>query len=326
MLSGCFQLTVLFLLVSGSILDLRGQDPHFSQYYAHPLYLNPALAGTGECGRIIAGFRNQWPGIDQTFTTATLEADRYIDALSGGVGITVLADDAAGLINTLRMSGMYAYHLKISREMSLNAGFEAVYHQQRMDWDELVFRDMIDVNTGNILPGTTGEVPPSQTSVSAIDLSTGFMLGISDKYYIGISGHHLAEPELGYYISDEAVLYRKYALHGGAHFVLVDSYYPNDRGELSLNPNVVYQRQKNAQQLNLGLNLSYHPFVVGLWYRHNFLNPDALIGFVGLKHKYFNFGYSYDLNTNQLSSQQSGTHELFIGYDFNLYKEKNPEQ
>ncbi|MDE5743819.1 MAG: type IX secretion system membrane protein PorP/SprF, partial [Bacteroidales bacterium] len=28
--------------------EVQAQDPHFSQYFAHPLYINPAFAGANE--------------------------------------------------------------------------------------------------------------------------------------------------------------------------------------------------------------------------------------------------------------------------------------
>jgi hypothetical protein len=33
-------------------------------------------------------------------------------------------------------------------------------------------------------------------------------------------------------------------------------------------------------------------------------------------------GYSYDYALNNLVAAQSGTHEIFIGYDFNIYRSK----
>ena len=44
------------------------QDPEFTQFYANPLYLNPAFAGTGRCPRIIMNYRNQWPAISGTLS------------------------------------------------------------------------------------------------------------------------------------------------------------------------------------------------------------------------------------------------------------------
>ncbi|WP_287060456.1 type IX secretion system membrane protein PorP/SprF, partial [Algoriphagus sp.] len=40
------------------------QDPQYSQYYAAPLYLNPAMAGGELTGRVGFNYRNQWPSID----------------------------------------------------------------------------------------------------------------------------------------------------------------------------------------------------------------------------------------------------------------------
>ena len=42
---------ILILVVAiVSLCDgVKAQDPHFSQFYANPLYTNPALAGTAVC-------------------------------------------------------------------------------------------------------------------------------------------------------------------------------------------------------------------------------------------------------------------------------------
>ena len=57
-------------------LEVNAQDPHFSQFYASPLTLNPALTGlfAGE-GRISSTYRNQWQSISNPFTTGTVAFD-----------------------------------------------------------------------------------------------------------------------------------------------------------------------------------------------------------------------------------------------------------
>ena len=57
---------IIFL---GYWATLLAQDPEFSQYYAAPLYLNPAFTGTTADHRFIANFRNQWPNVAQGYVT-----------------------------------------------------------------------------------------------------------------------------------------------------------------------------------------------------------------------------------------------------------------
>ena len=55
---------VLFILLAISFtLEVKAQDPEFTQFYANPLYLNPAFAGSARCPRIVMNYRNQWPGM-----------------------------------------------------------------------------------------------------------------------------------------------------------------------------------------------------------------------------------------------------------------------
>ena len=75
-------------------VESQGQDPHFSQYYANPLYLNPAMAGTQVCPRLIFNYRNQWPSISGTYVTYNASYDQHIDAISGGLGVLVNVDRA----------------------------------------------------------------------------------------------------------------------------------------------------------------------------------------------------------------------------------------
>ena len=69
------------------------QDAHFSQYYANPIYLNPAFAGLERCPTVHSNYRNQYPelGVYQTYSASY---DQYVDKLNGGVAIMALKDDA----------------------------------------------------------------------------------------------------------------------------------------------------------------------------------------------------------------------------------------
>ena len=68
------------------------QDVGFSQFYANPLYLNPAFAGSVVAPRISLSYRGQWPGLVSAFTTVSASYDQYVPDLHGGIGAIVMTD------------------------------------------------------------------------------------------------------------------------------------------------------------------------------------------------------------------------------------------
>src|ERR1700761_8373732 len=89
-------------------------DPHFSQYYAYPLWLNPALTGvfSGD-SRVTANFKSQWASVDNAFQTAAISADTHINNRAS-IGINIL-DQQAGSIgyNYLAGYGTFGYGIPI---------------------------------------------------------------------------------------------------------------------------------------------------------------------------------------------------------------------
>jgi type IX secretion system PorP/SprF family membrane protein len=120
---GMRQFSALLLLVVGFFTSAFAQDPQFSQFYANPLYTNPAFAGSEICPRIVMNYRNQWPKLPGGFTTYSVSADQYVDFLKGGLGVQVFQDNAAnGTIKTFNASIYYAYTIQINRDFSLKFG------------------------------------------------------------------------------------------------------------------------------------------------------------------------------------------------------------
>ena len=88
-------LRVLSLGLLGSVaLSVQAQDPELSQFYASPVYTNPALAGSAVCaygaaGRFATNYRNQWPNLPGTFRSFCASWDQHIPSVGGGLGAMV---------------------------------------------------------------------------------------------------------------------------------------------------------------------------------------------------------------------------------------------
>lgn len=281
--------------------DLKAQDPQFTQFYANPLYLNPAFAGTARCPRICMNYRNQWPNLSGNYVTYSFSGDLHLDALAGGIGVLVTQDDQAnGTLKTTNASLIYSYQAVINREFSLKFGLQATYMQKALDRENLHFGDMIDARRGFVW--NTNEPLPNNNKTAA-DFSAG-LLGYSKNYFFGLAAHHINQPDEG--LIGESKLPVKFTGHAGAII-------PLEKGNESyLSPNILFQSQQNFRQLNLGLYYVKGPFVAGLWYR----NADAVIALIGIKNDNFQAGYSYDVTVSKLAGNTAGAHEISVQLKF----------
>jgi len=289
------------------------QDPAFSQFYANPLYLNPAFAGSVVCPRLIMNYRNQWPSISGTFVTYNASYDQHIDKISGGIGILVNADRSGeGTISTNSFSGIYSYRLEVSRTFSVKAALQATYVDRRLAWEKLTFGDQIDPKFGFV--NNTREIQPGKLTKGYLDFSTG-VIGYSENFYAGVAISHLTEPEEGFITIHKLPM--KFTAHLGAVIDLQKrKHKTRTQEDLTISPNILYQQQLHFNQLNYGFYVNWSPFVSGVWYRQNFQNSDALIFLVGIQQSSFKIGYSYDLTVSKLTNITGGAHEVSFAMQF----------
>jgi type IX secretion system PorP/SprF family membrane protein len=287
--------------------DLQAQDPQFTQFYANPLYLNPAFAGTARCPRICMNYRNQWPNLSGTYVTYSASYDQHIDAISGGLGLIVTQDDQAhGTLKTTNVNLIYSYLLPVTREFSIKFGLQAGFFQKSLDKSKLNFGDMIDARRGFVW--NTNEIIPS-TNKSNLDFGGG-ILGYSKRYFIGAAFQHITQPDEG--LQGTSKLPLKITGHAGAVIPLEKG------GDSYISPNILFMQQQNFTQLNLGLYFVRGSFVGGLWYR----NSDAFIVLIGLQTDHFKVGYSYDVTVSKLSSNTAGSHEISMQMQFECRPKK----
>lgn len=296
-------------------VETIGQDPQFTQFYANPLYLNPAFAGTARCPRVVLNYRNQWPALSGTFVTSSASYDQHIKGISGGLGFLVTHDQAGkGTLNTTTVSGMYSYLLPVSRKFSMKFGAQATYFQKSLDWNKLTFGDMIDPRRGFIY--NTNDVPRGG-SVGNADFSAG-ILGYSDIFFAGFAAHHLTQPNESLIVGTSK-LPMKFTAHAGASIPIVKK---GRIGEAStkISPNILYQQQAAFRQINIGLYIDRGPITAGVWYRAR----DAFIVLIGFHTERFKFGYSYDVTTSKLTTATAGSHEISVQLGFKCKNRKRP--
>ncbi len=300
-----------------SCLTIKGQDPHFSQFYANPLYLGPSFAGATEGGRVAGQYRDQWFDLGAKFRTYSLSYDYYFSSFNSGIGVNFISDVAGTSQLGVMQAGLhYSYNFKIFNVWHVRPGISFSYLQHGIYGDI----EYID----DILSDGTGSAAPDKAINQARDIDAGSsMLIYTHDFWLGVTVDHLLKPNVSMHAGDVNIP-MKTSIYGGYDF--------RRRGKL-LKPSddimtfaFLYKRQEKIQQLDLGVYWSSHPIVLGIWYRGiplvNSHRGDAVIFLAGMKTRNFNVGYSYDLTISNLLPHTKGSHEISFSVKFDLPKRR----
>ncbi len=313
------RLACAVLLFTVSALEIKAQDPQFSQFYANPLYLAPSFAGLTEGSRLGANYRNQWPQLPGKFVTYTFSYDHWFDQYDSGAGILFMQDMAgSGNLRTTNVGVQYSYDFPLNPEWHMRPGVHFFYTERAIDFDKLVFSDQI--TPGGQRP-TTIEIPPLSRR-GGVDFSFSAM-AYSEQYWFGFAVDHLLRPNHSLWEFDgdddfNAFVPIKYSVFGGTKFTRGGRLIR--RLEESLQLAFLYRQQGPFNQLDLGMYWYRSPLVIGAWYRGipglSSGGQDAVIFLVGYKIDQFNIGYSFDFPVSQLLGSTGGAHEISISYSW----------
>lgn len=301
--------------------EILSQDISFSQFYANSLYYNPSFAGASDYKRITASYRNEWPGLNTKFVTYFSSFDQPVEFLHGGVGIHVFNDLAGnGTLSKSAISLLYSYHMQVTREFFLFAGFQTTLFHKSLSEKNLIFPDMIDP--------VRGVVNPTQESFTGtrrdyFDFSVGF-LGIYKELFGGIAFHHLAEPSESEISSDEAKLSRKYTFHIGNNILFKKS--GRMSSAIKITPTVVITKQRQFERIIYGVSFSVEPLTIGGWIKQDFsFKFDSYITGVALSLSGIDLVYSYDIAPFGAKSIKngSGAHEISVSLRLKNKVKKN---
>ncbi len=307
--------TLIFfaLLLRGSLVF--AQDPIFTQFYAAPLQMNPAFAGTAQAPFIAANYRMQYPSFASgaAYSTFAVSFDQALNRSNSSIGFSVMTDDAGqGILKKTFASAIYSYKVNIREDVQAKIGVEAGLIQTNLDWDKLRFFDQIDPITGFENPRPSAEVRPTELNKTLFDLSTGFLIN-AKNFYVGLSGKHLATPNEGFLNVNQNLrvgLPIRWSFHTGYEITVREG--SRRHPKVFVTPSVLAVKQGDFVQVVGGAYAGFGPLFTGLWYRQTASNPESLIFTVGFKQEYFKIGYSYDFPIGGLGSLTGGSHELSV--------------
>ncbi len=309
-----FLLVVIILLVSAN--HLRAQvDAHFTQYYAYPLWLNPAFTGAIDGSyRVTANYRRQVPGIVSPFTTQGVTGDMALPK-NFGLGLTILNQVTGD--RSYRYTNGYlslSYQVRLTQYKVLRAGFQLGMLNRTVDPNKLQYG-----NQFNPVIGYDPSIPSNEIfaykSATSLDGSVGILYFDGDPSksfnpFIGISLYHPTQPNSKFLSSNnDNKVPMRYSIHGGIRLQL------SERAELI--PHAIYMRQGNADEIAGGaaINLKIDgdkDLIAGGTYRFN----DAVAPSLGLRFNGLTIGLSYDINVSQFKtvSSSNGGYELSISF------------
>jgi len=320
----------LFLFFAGIFLFNKSyaQDPQYSQYYAAPLYLNPAFAGSEMVPRIGLNYRNQWPGLEAQFTTFSAYFDTFLDDYNSGVGLLIMSDtEGAAQLRSTTIAGFYSYELRLGERAYFRPGFRASYIRRDIGFFEnLIFANQINpADPGGPLLGVGNDLPGFGEPVNLLSLSAGGLF-FTDKFWFGVSADHLNQPNQSFLENGISNLPYKLSIHTGYRISLGTGGYRSDfthmYKERFIVPTLNYKRQGPFEQLDLGAYLYLEPLILGLWYRglpyrpiENQSNRDAIVLMAGVNLiSGVSIGYSFDYTVSQLGIQSGGAHEISMSF------------
>jgi type IX secretion system PorP/SprF family membrane protein len=298
---------LIFIFCCLASLKVFGQqDAIISQYYFNPMFINPAYAGSKETISAILIYRNQWVGIDGAPVTQTFSIQGPNKKKNMGFGLQIFND----VVGPLRNTGIiftYAYRISLGRG-KLAFGVQPSFSQYGINWSKVKTQDQVD---------------PAFMQNNDFKLVPDADFGIyysANTYFGGFSMSHMIQNSL----------FSKGSAHAYRHMYFLAGAVIKVNKSINLRPSALVRYVEGApirSEINLAaLFVEKFWFGMGLKGGGNFIGSKAdnqLTAVVeyNLSEK-LRFGYSYDMDLQQLGKYNSGSHEVMLGYNFSMYKSK----
>ncbi|MCQ2234163.1 MAG: type IX secretion system membrane protein PorP/SprF [Paludibacteraceae bacterium] len=314
-----FKHKIAALLLSLPIFSSAAQDEIVYDQYQWNYYLvNPAVAGASRCSHILGTFKKQWVGQDDS---PMIEMLSFRTRLLKNLGLgAYVYNDKNGY--SLRQGGQVslAYHIPLSQnygyfmkdrdlQRQLSFGLSGVVTHYGFTND--LFTDE------NSLDNTVANGGQDKGFYFNANFGTYFMW---DRFFAGLSIANLIPTELEELGKNEPVRPMNFFIFAGYTFPVNET--------IDIEPAAMFKMDENSNR-QLDFNLKYEQVLpdnpdfsywLQLTYRHilDEGNGQALsfspMG--GINWKGFHLGYAYTLGLTDWQRQNSGTHEVMLGYSW----------
>ncbi len=297
------KIAALLMLTFMSLQGVAQQDPQFTQYMYNMSVINPAYATADEGILNLGGlYRTQWVGIEGAPKTGTFFAHTPInDKIEMGISFT--NDNIGNIVNENNIFADFAYVLPVGIESKISFGVKGGLR-------------MFDTNF-NGLQLQSG--PASGDIAFNENLNRVFPnMGIgafffTDNYYLGISAPNMLSTK---HLENENGV--KATGVESVHYFFTGGYVFDINRNLKLKP-AFMARAVNGAPLAIDVTanmLINEKIEAGLGYRVG----DALSALVNFRiSQDLRIGYAYDYTTTNLGTYNSGSHEVFILFDVDLF-------
>ena len=295
MMRKIYNYIILFQMAMLSFLGYSQQDPQYTQYQYNPMSINPGYTGSRGHLTLLSLFRSQWVGLEGSPKTITFGIDSPV-GLFDGLGLSIIRDEWGPASETY-VDANYAHQLILNRNGDrLSLGLKAGVRFFSLDFSKGLRRDENDAQFNQNIKGKL--LPTVGAGV----------FYFTDKAYLGLSIPNLFPSE--YYDRD---IERK--SDESMHINLIGGYVFDLNTDLKFKPSFLVKQVAGAPiSVDVSTNfLLYDTLNLGINYRYN----DSVAGIFGFQlSPQFNIGYAYDYSINELMNYNSGSHEIFLRYQW----------
>ncbi|MBI5220195.1 MAG: PorP/SprF family type IX secretion system membrane protein [Bacteroidia bacterium] len=329
---------LILLLLAGGLQTLNcfSQDIHFSQHYANPLNMNPALAGSlNEDIKAILTYKDQWSQLDNPYKTYSLCADAGFLKQKNkngylGAGINLFYDiSGISKLSTTTLNLTGSYHVKLNMQNWLTAGLQGGILQRKINDGDLQWDNQYD-GTGYNPSLSSGETYATEPFMLG-DVSTGLVWNYQSekaihrinnegiKSELGVAFFHVNKPQYSFYSASKDRIYARYVVHGKVSVEIPNSIF-------ALIPTFVYMKQGPSTEFISGtylrMMLKDYSSHTGLFYAsalslgaHWRLKDAVALALLFEMHRVA-LGLSYDINISGLkyATNKNGGLEVTLRY------------